>query len=501
MSYETVQMPEQEIVEEQFLADAIPEDPGVAYQLKDGTIVHAESIDAAVEVCPYLASKPPEVARLMAEIAALGAGVMKPREEPPETVPTLVEKTVVVEKKPEPKAAEKSEQAPEPKIEQQPKPVLEPEVAFSRDQLKAEPEPDHVPKPIPVVEALHKPSVAEPIAVSVQSERREAAQTYTRDIEEIARVEPAVVATPVEISIAKTELPTLPETPRLPVEHREAAPVHHEALVRPERTAEQHAVLEELADPIPQLEAVEPLSVEPVQADLEFLDVEADSVDIMDEPLEVVQQSVVIPLESLAAPVISPAEESYAPELSLPDVISAPTFEVLVATNHTEHPIEQPSTVAALQERAPEQPVVQTLVQLAEIISVGKEPEQEEVRALIQEVIAALPDQEMLRDAPETWDVQSQITPEVTEKILMLLRDLGYEQPKEVIFELVDGQNMSLFLQALQYISALEAEDYRGELLHIAQSQAASDDISHMGRRLGTAILQLLSRRAAALDY
>jgi len=81
------------------------------------------------------------------------------------------------------------------------------------------------------------------------------------------------------------------------------------------------------------------------------------------------------------------------------------------------------------------------------------------------------------------------ITPELTQKLLVLLRAVGYEDPREVLVDFVSQHSLEFLLQAIRYLYQL-LDDDRRELsprLSVNLSSLRADDA--LGARVGRAIL------------
>ncbi len=166
-------------------------------------------------------------------------------------------------------------------------------------------------------------------------------------------------------------------------------------------------------------------------------------------------------------------------------------------------------------EQADEQPLEQTFVQLAHYLAdtlqesqiadvdtakVSDEtvPEQSkqfiELRAILQDIAEVLPLSYYVDE--ETSEQHIKITPELTEQLLLLLRSLGYEQPKEALVEFVRVYGLTFLLQAIQYMCQLSNTIEQQEFLASTSVAVTRDDTTDdYGSLLGKAVLRLLSIR------
>jgi hypothetical protein len=90
--------------------------------------------------------------------------------------------------------------------------------------------------------------------------------------------------------------------------------------------------------------------------------------------------------------------------------------------------------------------------------------------------------------AQENEKSKLRITPKMTEKLLILLNQLGYENPKEVLLNFVNKFGVSFLLQSLTYFCRQPYDDERKEILVQSTWQLQSDDGSTRQR-----LLKLLS--------
>lgn len=168
-----------------------------------------------------------------------------------------------------------------------------------------------------------------------------------------------------------------------------------------------------------------------------------------------------------------------------------PDFETFAAAQPLP---EEATTLEDIQEQADEQPLEQTLVKLAGYLQTAEEEDAEtevsrqipELEQTMRELQAALPKNMVY--SPESAEAAPQITPEVTEKILRLLRTLGYNNPKEALLQLVAEHDITFLLQALECICernqnretkkssitapAAGADDTKATRLHLGKTAA-----------------------------
>ncbi len=153
---------------------------------------------------------------------------------------------------------------------------------------------------------------------------------------------------------------------------------------------------------------------------------------------------------------------------------------------------EEPVTLEAIQEQADNQPLEQTLLKLASLIEEATEtPNQDSWQQILHDIETALPECYTVTEAGET---RLHITPEMTEKLLMLLAEIGYHQPTQTLVGFVATYGPDFLLQALEYLS--QRPDNRPELSAVLTIAATNrDDISRI-RFIQNALFELAVPRA-----
>lgn len=151
-------------------------------------------------------------------------------------------------------------------------------------------------------------------------------------------------------------------------------------------------------------------------------------------------------------------------ELETDDFATSPTnvFEEFIAT----HPQpEVPPDIESIQEVANERTLEETLVSLAMLLEeTPKENEDvKDITELLNELVEAF-DQPIDTVGPETKLVR--ITPEITYKLLTLLRLIGCENPRQVLLEFISRHDLEFLIQAIRYLAQLTNQDNQQELLH-----------------------------------
>lgn len=135
---------------------------------------------------------------------------------------------------------------------------------------------------------------------------------------------------------------------------------------------------------------------------------------------------------------------------------------------------EEPMTIELIQECAEQQPLEQTLVQLVEYLNEANDkPELSVVSKIMQEIKTELP---ACRNIDEAEHVSTKITPELTDKLLKLLRILGYENPTQTLVGFVAQYDLASLLQALEYIGQLQNAHGRHESISASLTTNLNDD-------------------------
>ena len=209
-------------------------------------------------------------------------------------------------------------------------------------------------------------------------------------------------------------------------------------------------------------------------------------VDNMQNKIEVVLDAGEVPVEALNPHVVELVEKE--PPLNV--------FQEFVESQILP---DEPVTFESVQAQANQLPLEDAFLQLAihflettEIEANGEYELSEDeivVKQLLQEICEDLV--QTAFDGLESRDVQ--LTPEMTQKVLLLLSLVGYENPKKVLAEFVTSHDVEFLLQVVQYLGQLTGEDDRREIL--LQSVSLSDPLiieEPSSVRIGRAIVRLV---------
>lgn len=169
-------------------------------------------------------------------------------------------------------------------------------------------------------------------------------------------------------------------------------------------------------------------------------------------------------------------------------VTDANEFEIFLAEQPS---AELPITLAAIQEKSNEQPLEQTLAQLAELLSeFGNEPEYTELAKDVQDITDVLP--ACFITLEDTHEQRVEITPGMTSKLLTLLRFLGYEEPGETLVAMTRKYGLAFLMQALGYLNQLKHAENRQEFTTTVISSVSPDE-DNLRLRMGKAIFGLIT--------
>ncbi|HEY5549778.1 MAG TPA: hypothetical protein VIK37_01065 [Candidatus Saccharimonadales bacterium] len=525
-----------------------PAEASYTYQRADGTVERAFSAEDAIARCPVLgrlAIEAPEQVNTLLELAALGKEkIEKENKEEPDK-PKLEEK---IEVEQEPKTNEPKKQITDTNTERtvKPEPVLEiQEHSYVEQGLATK----------PVNTATNHQ--AEPIMKQAQSEvtQRDVKETIeqTSNVTPLAtqgeKTEISPSTTQPQVIVKNTDRRTIVDRPeqtdafshQQQYETDAVKPVVAELEIVKSSTirepepeivlaSDSNDTLNESYDESADLEGaiVAMPETEPTIAEADFIDEDYPRSELDLAPHELIienepemadmQQKTEAYIDEQLRALFEPETvETYKELLALtaanqegePSVFEEATivgpvleadaetatpsdFEAFVATQ----PIsEEPVTLEAIQEEANEQPLEQTLVQLVELLSgapekADAETEENKLYAILQGIEDAMPACYIGQEAAET---KPRITAEMTEKLLRLLRALGYENPKEVLVSFVARFDLAFLLQTLKYLCQLNNEHNRQEFLAVFSTFPANDD-DDTRLRIGKMLFGLIAK-------
>lgn len=535
--------PIEDVIDMQTAAAPAAEEGAYTYQRADGTVERALNAQDAISRCPVLgklAIEAPDQANMLLELAAAGKAKMTagPEDEPQKP-------------KPEEKIEMKQKQAEEPIIPatdlvkdtaqpMQPELTTYTQVKGVKQQDKKGPHnPKDVAKTAVDIKAHDLPTTQRIRQIETTLPKDESVKPPNAD-----HIEPAALATPIDLEIQRrqerktpalqsvpakaqpVEIPNKPIEPghfggeiatetdaSIDIEDRdrgsEVEPYDPSDLgaLAPDTTEAQAQQLNAVVEYTDELygitepqEYLQPLVFESevIVADISQDDIEVDKDE--NEQLQLLFESETIETYELLAALIADEEASgltlvtptqievntlvkLEPEANT-EIVAAMDFETFIALQPV---AEEPLTLRAIQEQAYEQPLEQTLAQLVGYFS---EPLEEGVPEalwpIIQEVGEALPACYIRQKTTEA-EPKLQVTPEMTEKLLLLLRTLGYKTPREELVNFATKYGLVFLLQAVDYMYQLYSNDNKQEFLTASATPASSVDDNawlHVGKML-----------------
>lgn len=535
----TAPAPIPDAVDTQAASMPMAEELSYTYQRADGTVERARNAEDAIARCPVLgklAIEAPDQASILLELAAAGNAKMAAEAKEEQKKPTLQEQ----HSEPKPtKAVESEKKVPETTPEQDTRaeltvmvsepveikqPVIKVDSAVterierqSQETLRAF---ENVVEPVTVVEVVsEKPKVealkenSAPLVLPV-TDKVEPAKPLELNRNESVGLAPFIDFEVEQRRQRNTETQEI-ENEHTPTETAEytTAPVDVGTVVVEDSapiTYSEEAIVVEPDEPtlIPE-ELVDTLDVEDETTDIETplrtdnletpeftLDVDSDSsTELVNHELEAeTDESIELLFEPETVETYLELRDLIAEQMDSENVLSETIELEASALNETETeselaPVESPTFEAfvtaqsvkeevileSIKEQSNEQSLEQTLVQLVEYIADSAEDDEqlEPLLAIIKDIEKSLPKHYFEQKSGET---KLQITPKMTDKLLALLRELGYQNPREALVSMVNKFGYTFLLQSLIYLFQLTDEDNRRELLSISTPAPISDD-------------------------
>ncbi len=456
-----------------------------SYQLANGEIVTANSAERVKEVCPYIAQlaiEAPDQADLILALAASGTEMIQARE-------SRRDDPVREPKAPEPHST-KIEPTPDriwaPRVEETGLSEVKAyayehavqEALRAREIIVASDDVMESGDLLAGAEKAEERVVTSSTRGSVKTRKRVSGEGGIAPVKPASGRKPIIAASP-----AATSLPVVPR--KKPLRQASALPAVKPVPVARPVTESKGVVVPTIPDDkppelIPETSAItlgntllEDKSVEAHQEAPAFLVVEpltrelAEPV-VDDDIMEVYHlfiERASIPLEEPAT-VVSLDDAPELPEL----IVFTDDFEAFVELQPTgtEH-----ITIETIIEHAQtEQPLEQTLVALARFLSEPITRESTQGEGGIPEALSEL--EEALAASYE--EAAMHLTPDVVEKLFVLLGRLGYERPKEVLTHFAKNHDADFLLHAVGYLCQLNKNGERQEITEDPVFSMATDD-------------------------
>lgn len=512
------------------------------YAHADGTVHHAESAESARAACPVLGKMAVEQADLLLEVAALGQQKMK--EEQAKDQPKQYEpEKIQPEQKPEPKSETTRPTKPERELnhESTPKPIgtkpqPEPIQEFVQQLMQVEKE-AAIQTQVKSTYASPRETIIEPQPVNLSTEKKqhverspsEVYEQYAANQDEQNELSPPVAtesrkrlpnAHPCELAVEQPASAGTNTAPARVTKKVEKAidiiktNATTTASINEMTTTEDAAPLEITveADVANELELPDVVTTEAdEQLDLRF---EPEVIDTYEELFALTEGQAItleqpeISDDTIESDIVYSQLSSGVVKLGAIEPVR--DFETAVARQ-----IETESFVpleTIFEQADDEQPLEQTLVRLTQYLTVVQQEgrtvgeadvaewhdevvsEQSELfielRAILRGITEVLPHSYYINK--KTDEQRIRITPELTEQLLLLLRSLGYEQPKEVLIGFMQLYGLAYLLQALQYMCQLDGADERREILITSAPTTTSGSSTNLGSLVGNAVLGLI---------
>jgi hypothetical protein len=163
------------------------------------------------------------------------------------------------------------------------------------------------------------------------------------------------------------------------------------------------------------------------------------------------------------------------------------TFEEFVASQPQPEIALSIDTVAA---QAHNQPLDETFVQLGFYLVEAPldSPRHTAIEVALRDVVEYI----------EATDVELEVTPELTQKLLALIHAVGYDNPRKVLVECVTSHDFEFLVQAVRHLHQLTGVNNQRELLAQYSATFFSMDIDEpFAGRLGKAIFHLITTKVA----
>jgi hypothetical protein len=165
---------------------------------------------------------------------------------------------------------------------------------------------------------------------------------------------------------------------------------------------------------------------------------------------------------------------------------------------------EAPPDLETIVATANEQPLETTLIQLATHLTEAsaETPEAVAITTILQQIVAELPAPLAAHDLDDLAPNEPRITPELTEKLLLLVEALGYDDPSSTLVKFVAQHDLDFLLQTMGYISQITPRtpqyDKQEFLPHTLAAFAPISTGVPITNRLGRIILGLIRTSSLA---
>ena len=169
------------------------------------------------------------------------------------------------------------------------------------------------------------------------------------------------------------------------------------------------------------------------------------------------------------------------------------TFESFLAS----YPLQEDIPLRVTKEHSAANPLEQYLMQLVEFMADSIDEEQRVfLLASIDDLEKHLPNYSVAQESEESM---LRVAPKLTDTLLLLLRELGYKNPKEALAEMVERFGVTVLLQTLTSLFLLANKDTSRELL--GTSTLVPSTFANPRLRLGNLMLKLTMINGLTLKY
>lgn len=169
-------------------------------------------------------------------------------------------------------------------------------------------------------------------------------------------------------------------------------------------------------------------------------------------------------------------------------------FEKLVT--ETTLPEKMPE-VEEIVRNANDQPLKETLIQFSHYLSEKSEIETEISSQSLEQIVDAVRDVMIMLEASNE---KQPLSPELTQKLLALLRAVGYKNPGEALIRFVTQHDLEFLLQAVRYLYQLSNPDNQQEFLAANPAAFVAQIIEPVTEKVGKFVFGLIAPRVHAID-
>jgi hypothetical protein len=450
--------------------DALTTENEFSYQRQDGTIETARSIEEVIEKCPVLGKMSLEQASVLLDLASIGNARLKA-----ESVSKQIDEKVVSDKK-----HEDSKEADSVEIKQ--------------SVLRADPENTIPLREVEVYVQNNQEAIVELATETPTHLRKRVTPEYHHNLAQTSKIKAKEVVVSANTADKQAEATNESMLPYTNSKIIESQSVQNKTSDETREIISQNSEEADIPASSEQIEAV----ALPVDIDIETAAedsvselVPQDLSEAISEVVEVFSEEAV---QNTYDELIVITERSEQQVTESAELVGE-SFQELV-----ELQIEpaQPTSLEAIKSLVDEQPVIETLIQVAYFIETGTEDiEKKVVIDLLQEIHEATYGR--LQDESGEPLNKPVLTPEITGKLLSLFRAIGYENPQETLTEFVKTHGIEYLMQAISYMYQIANQDNHQEFLIHAPAGSSTYMSTKLAMRIGKGILTLMKSTLSPL--